>query len=194
LNLPLDFDNLSTSQREEQLQEWVSIFYLIHEDNDFTNYELVGCATTQFIGILIFLMEKMPLVENDKSKHIAPIGQHPLCKAQIIDIDSLKKTIVDAFRLYKEISKDSYLRMLMGMELVNLKRFNEFMADYEKLEYMSGHGKYKVINKILIAIMPHPIPKKVHVMMQNKNCEIAKQTLANVAEMIRICIEEFCMD
>jgi hypothetical protein len=41
--------------------------------------------------------------------------------------------------------------------------------------------------------MPHPIPRKVYIVSKNKNCEIANQSLAYVAKIIGICIEDFCM-
>jgi hypothetical protein len=46
---------------------------------------------------------------------------------------------VVSFILHKNVPNDSDLQMLMGMELVSLKGFTEFMVDYEKLAYISGH-------------------------------------------------------
>jgi hypothetical protein len=70
--------------------------------------------------------------------------------------------------------------MLKGIESVNLKGFNEFMTDYQKPAYRSGHTEDEAIKQNLITKMPHPIPKKVYVMMKNTNHNIAEQTLADI--------------
>jgi hypothetical protein len=68
------------------------------------------------------------------------------------------------------------------------------MTNYEKLPYRSGHVEVEAIKQNLITRMPLPIPEKVYVILKNKGCDIVGQTLANVGELIRICIEDFCMD
>ena len=65
----------------------------------------------------------------------------------------------------------------MGMDLVSLKGLNEFITNYEKLAYKSGHVEDDTIKQNLTTRMPDPIPDNIHVMIKNKNCEIAKQTI-----------------
>jgi hypothetical protein len=141
----------------------------------------------------MFWLAKLATIANDMTDNIPAMGKQPFCEVQITDMDSLRETIIAAFRLYKEMRHATNLQMLMGMELVSLKGFNEFMTDYEKLVYCSGHADDEAIKQNLITRIPHPIPEKVYDMMKNKG-NIEEHTLADVGELIRICIKDLCMD
>jgi hypothetical protein len=59
----------------------------------------------------------------------------------------------------------------MGIETVSLKGLNgceEFVYDYEKLAYKSGHVKDKYIKKKLIIKRPRPNQEEVYVMITSK--------------------------
>jgi hypothetical protein len=70
---------------------------------------------------------------------------------------------VVSFGLWKKVTKDSDLNMLLGMELVSLKEFNEFTRDYEKLSYTSNHVDDNEIKLNIIIIIPYSILDKVHI-------------------------------
>jgi hypothetical protein len=165
----------------------------VQANNSRRDEKIKGRVTTQFKGILMFWLAKLPVRETDENGRVPPVGTKPFSKEQLTNLDTIK-TIVTAFGLWKQITNGSNPRMLMGMELVSLKGFNEFMKEYERLPYRSGHAEDNSIKLILITRIPNPIPEKVHVMLVNKKTEIADMTLADVVEVIRICIEDFCME
>jgi hypothetical protein len=88
-------------------------------------------------------------------------GTKPLSKEKIRNLATLIKIIVLTFGLWKHITKKSDMKMLLGMELVSLKGFNEFMMDYEKLSYTRNHVDDNAIKLNIITIIPYAILDKV---------------------------------
>jgi hypothetical protein len=90
-------------------------------------------------------------------------GTKPLSKEQVRSLATLIKGIVEYFGLWKKVTKDNDMNMLLGMELVSLKGFNEFMRYYEKLSYTSNHVDDNEIKLNIITIIPYSILDKVHI-------------------------------
>ena len=87
----------------------------------------------QFKGILIFSLEKLSRKNGNEFGLLWEGGTKLLWKEQIRNLATLIKIIVLSFCLRKQVTKESDMKMLLGMELVSLKGFNEFMMDYEKM-------------------------------------------------------------
>jgi hypothetical protein len=79
------------------------------------------------------LLEKLSRKTGNEFGLLSKGGTKPLSKEQIRNLATLIKIIVLSFGLWNQITKESDMKMLLGMELVSLKGFNEFMMDYEKI-------------------------------------------------------------
>jgi hypothetical protein len=78
-------------------------------------------------------LEKLSRKNGNEFGLLSEGGTKPLSKEQIRNLATLIKIIVLSFCLQKQVTKESDMKMLLGMELVSLKGFNEFMMDYEKM-------------------------------------------------------------
>jgi len=117
----------------------------------------------QFKGFIIFWLEKLPCSIENEIGLLSEGGTKPLSKEQVRSLATLIKGIVAYFGLWKKVTKDSDMNMLLGMELVSLKGFNEFMRDYEKLSYTSNEVDDNEIKLNIITIIPYSILDKVHI-------------------------------
>jgi hypothetical protein len=108
-------------------------------------------------------LEKLPCSIENEIGLLSKGGTKHLSKEQVGNLATLIKLIVVSFGLWKKVTKDSDMKMLLGMELVSLKGFNEFMRGYEKLSYTRNHVDDNEIKLNIIKIIPYSILDKVHI-------------------------------